>query len=60
MKKGFKIAFNYWSWFSESRGLRYGYIININDVKSSLRKAVDQAEKSSKVKIKKHIFQQEE
>ncbi|MEK7182279.1 MAG: cell division protein FtsA [Patescibacteria group bacterium] len=39
--------------FSESRGLRYGYIININDVKSSLRKAVDQAEKSSKVKIKK-------
>lgn len=23
--------------FSESRGLRYGYIININDVKSSLK-----------------------
>ncbi|TSD02610.1 MAG: Cell division protein ftsA [Parcubacteria group bacterium Athens0714_16] len=41
------------SGFSESRGLRYGYIININDVKSSLKKAIEQAEKTSKVKIKK-------
>jgi len=39
--------------FSESRGLRYGYIMNSNDVATSLKKAVEQAEKTSKVKIKK-------
>lgn len=39
--------------FSESRGLRYGYIINTSDVISSLKKAIEQAERTSKVKIKK-------
>ncbi|MFA5838615.1 MAG: cell division protein FtsA [Candidatus Paceibacterota bacterium] len=39
--------------FSESRGLRYGYIINTSDVMASLKKAIEQAERTSKVKIKK-------
>ncbi|MBU3968712.1 cell division protein FtsA [Patescibacteria group bacterium] len=52
-KRGSKLPSIIGFGFSESRGLRYGYIINTNDVKSSLKKAIDQAERSSKVKIKK-------
>lgn len=37
---------------SEARGLRHGYIINIADVTESVREAVAQAEKTSRVKIK--------
>ena len=39
--------------FAESKGLRHGYIINTNDVTRCVRLAVNQAEKSSKIKIKK-------
>ncbi len=38
---------------AESKGLRHGYIINQGDVIKSLEKAVNQAERSSGVKIKK-------
>jgi len=38
---------------SESKGMRHGYIINQNDVIKSLEKAVNQAERSSGVKIRK-------
>jgi cell division protein FtsA len=38
--------------FSESRGLRNGYIINEADVERSIRNAVAQAEKASGVRIK--------
>lgn len=38
---------------AESKGLRHGRIVNINDVTKSIRQAVNQAEKTSKVKIKK-------
>ncbi|MDD5069043.1 MAG: cell division protein FtsA [Candidatus Pacebacteria bacterium] len=38
--------------FAESKGLRHGYVINIHEVSKALRKALDQAEKSSKIKIK--------
>lgn len=38
--------------FSESRGLRHGYIINSNDVLKSIRKAVAQAEKEADTRIK--------
>ncbi|MBU4480374.1 cell division protein FtsA [Patescibacteria group bacterium] len=38
---------------SESKGLRNGYIVNQPDVTKSLEKAINQAERSSGVKIKK-------
>ena len=37
---------------AESNGLRYGYIVNRVDVTRSLKKAVEQAEKTSGIKIK--------
>lgn len=37
---------------SESKGLRHGYTINMNDVAKSVRAAVAQAEKSSGIQIK--------
>ncbi|MEX0934953.1 MAG: cell division protein FtsA [Candidatus Paceibacterota bacterium] len=40
------------SGYAESQGMRYGYIINSSDVLRSLKKAVDQAEKSAGVPIK--------
>jgi cell division protein FtsA len=39
--------------FAESKGLRHGYIMHQSDAIRSIRKAVRQAEKSSKVKINK-------
>ena len=41
------------SGYVESKGLRHGYILNSGDVTKSLRIAIDQAEKTSKIKIKK-------
>ncbi len=38
--------------YAESRGLRHGYIVNSVEVARSVRKALDQAERSSGVKIK--------
>jgi len=38
--------------YAESKGLRYGYIINSADVTRSLNKAIEQAEKASGIKIK--------
>lgn len=38
--------------FAESKGLRHGYIVNKGEVSSALRIAVDQAEKSSGIKVK--------
>jgi len=38
--------------YAESKGLRHGYIININDVTRCVKLAVAQAEKSSNEKIK--------
>ena len=38
---------------AESKGLRHGYIINIKDVTQSIRVAVENAEKTSGVKIRK-------
>ncbi len=38
---------------AESKGLRHGYIINIADVTRCIRLAVNQAEKASKIKIRK-------
>jgi len=38
--------------YAESRGLRYGYIINGADVTRSLKKALAQAEQTSGIKIK--------
>ncbi len=37
---------------SESRGLRHGYIININDAVKSVRAAVEEAEQNSGVRIR--------
>jgi cell division protein FtsA len=37
---------------AESKGLRHGYIINQNDIIKSLEKAINQAERSSGIKIK--------
>lgn len=37
---------------SESRGLRHGYIININDAVKSVRQAVEEAEQNSGVRIR--------
>lgn len=39
--------------YAESKGLRHGYIINQNDAIRSIKKAIRQAERSSKTKIKK-------
>ena len=39
--------------YSESKGLRHGYIINQNDAIRSIRKAVRQAERASGIKINK-------
>ena len=39
--------------FSESRGLRHGYIINSSEVTDSVRAALALAEKSSGIKIRK-------
>ena len=39
--------------FSESRGLRYGYIVNKGDIIKGIKKALNQAEQTSGVKIKK-------
>ena len=38
---------------SESRGLRHGYIVNIQDVKNSIKEAVEQAESHTDLKVKK-------
>jgi cell division protein FtsA len=38
--------------FSESKGLRHGYIVNQNDIIKSIREAARQAEQTAKVKIK--------
>lgn len=38
--------------YAESRGLRHGYIVNSVEVARSVRKALDQAERSSGLKIK--------
>jgi cell division protein FtsA len=38
--------------FSESKGLRYGYIVNKGDITRSIKGALEQAENSSKQKIK--------
>ncbi len=38
--------------FSESKGLRHGYIINSSDVVKSIRNAVEQAEKKARIHIK--------
>jgi len=37
---------------SESKGLRYGYIVNKNDIVRAIRKAIEQAEKSSGIRVK--------
>lgn len=39
--------------YTESKGLRHGYIINQNDTVKSIRTAIAQAEKSSGTKVKK-------
>jgi cell division protein FtsA len=39
--------------FSESKGLRYGYIVNKGDIMKGIKKAIEQAEKSSGIRIKK-------
>jgi cell division protein FtsA len=39
--------------FVESKGLRHGYILNTTDVTRCLRIALDQAERTSKIKIRK-------
>ena len=39
--------------YAESRGLRHGYIISLNDAAKSLRSAIEQAEKTAKIKIHK-------
>jgi cell division protein FtsA len=37
---------------SESKGLRYGYIVNTNDVTRSVVEAINQAEKTAKIKVR--------
>ncbi|HJN62750.1 MAG TPA: cell division protein FtsA [Candidatus Paceibacterota bacterium] len=39
--------------FSESRGLRYGYIVNKGDIVRGIKKAAGQAEEAAGIKIKK-------
>ena len=38
---------------AESRGLRHGYIVNIQDVTNSIKEAVEKAESHAEIKIKK-------
>lgn len=38
--------------YSESRGMRHGYIVNTSDVSRALKKAILQAEKSSGIRVK--------
>lgn len=38
--------------FAESKGLRHGYIVNIDDVARSIRTAIGQAEKTSGIRIR--------
>ena len=38
--------------YSESKGLRHGYIINTGDVTEGIKEALKQAEKGAKMKIK--------
>src|SRR6185369_1976716 len=38
---------------AETRGLRHGYVVNISDVVSSIREAVNDAEKKIDAKVKK-------
>ncbi len=38
---------------SETRGLRHGYIVNIQDVTSSIQQAIAEAERRAEVKVKK-------
>lgn len=38
--------------YSESRGIRHGYIINSSDIIRSIKTAIDQAEKAAEIKIK--------
>ncbi len=37
---------------AESRGLRHGYIVNLEDVVKSIRQALDEAEKRAQIKVK--------
>ncbi len=37
---------------SETRGLRHGYVVNLNDAINSVKNAVAEAERTSKIKIK--------
>ncbi|MFA6898531.1 MAG: cell division protein FtsA [Candidatus Paceibacterota bacterium] len=39
--------------YAESRGLRHGYILSLSDAARSLRVAIEQAEKTAKIKIRK-------
>lgn len=38
--------------FSESKGLRHGYIVNVQEVTRGIRNAIDQAEKTSGIQIR--------
>ncbi len=38
---------------TESRGLRHGYVVNIDEVTKSIRRAITDAEKKAQVKVKK-------
>ena len=42
--------------YAESRGLRHGYIVNSVEVAKSVRRALDQAERASGIKINPLIF----
>lgn len=41
---------------SETKGMRHGYVISSNETLSSLKSAIDIAEKNSKIKIKRAII----
>lgn len=41
---------------SESRGLRHGYITNVEEAAKSIRRAANEAERNSGVKIRKAVF----
>ena len=38
--------------FTESKGLRHGYIVNTNEVTRGIRTALDQAEKASGIQVR--------
>ena len=38
---------------AESRGLRHGYVVNIQDATNSIKEAIEEAEKNANIKIKK-------